>query len=216
MSNFDPVALALFMGAISLVPLLMVSCTAFLKVSVVLLILRNVLGVQQVPSNLSVYGISLVLTAFVMMPTLQKVQDQWGVAEFRTDNISQMFDRSVQAVQPIKSFMIRFTRPDQLTAFHQSAKMASDKEGVEAPKKQDFMVVMPAFVISELSSAFEIGFILALPFVVIDLVVSNILMALGMMMMSPASISLPLKMLLFISVDGWSRLFLGLATGYAL
>ncbi len=216
MKTFDPISLALLMGALSLIPLLIVSCTAFLKVSVVILILRNVLGVQQVPSNLSVYGISLVMAAFVMMPTLRQMQNEWGSGDITNESVSRLVERSGRAIEPLKTFMIRFSRPDQLTSFYQSAKRASEKEDVSPPQKHDLMVVMPAFIISELTSAFEIGFVLALPFVVIDLVVSNILMALGMMMMSPATISLPLKMLLFISVDGWGRLFQGLAVGYTL
>ncbi|WP_138516628.1 type III secretion system export apparatus subunit SctR [Limnobacter alexandrii] len=219
MNQFDPVSLALFLALMSVVPLLIVSCTAFLKISTVLLLVRNVLGVQQIPPNLAIYGIALVISVFVMMPTLR---DSFSRVEMDMENLpssSQVLEQSADFLEPFRVFMNRFAREEQKEAFYQaalagSASAENKQEVVPNITRNDYLVVVPAFITSELTAAFEIGFMLALPFVIIDLVVSNILLALGMMMVSPNSIALPLKLLLFISVDGWSRLLHGIVLGY--
>lgn len=219
MNQFDPISLALFLALMSVIPLLIVSCTAFLKISTVLLLVRNVLGVQQIPPNLAIYGIALVISVFVMMPTLRDSFSRVEVDVKSPPSSSQVLEQSAEFLEPFRTFMNRFARPEQKEAFYQAAITGSaslDKEPGNAPQitRDDYLVVVPAFITSELTAAFEIGFMLALPFVIIDLVVSNILLALGMMMVSPNSIALPLKLLLFISVDGWSRLLHGLVLGY--
>ena len=216
MKGFDPVSLSLLLALMSTIPLLIVSCTAFLKISTVILLLRNVLGVQQIPPNLAIYGISLVVAAFVMAPTFRAASSKVDISFERSISTPEIIQQASGFIEPFRVFMNRFASPTQKEAFYQSAVRSAGPDQAKSISKQDFIVLMPAFITSELTSAFEIGFLLALPFVIIDLVVSNILLALGMIMVSPNSIALPLKLLLFISIDGWSKLFHGLVLSYTL
>ncbi len=214
MKSFDPVSLSILLAILSMVPLLIVSCTAFLKISTVLLFLRNVLGVQQIPPNLAVYGVSLVISIFVMAPTIREINASFDWSMNQNASAGELLNQVGRAAEPIRKYMDRFSTKAQKEAFYQAAIRAAGTQYASTISRNDFLVLMPAFITSELTSAFEIGFLLALPFVIIDLVVSNILLALGMMMVSPNTIALPLKLLLFISVDGWSRLLHGLVLGY--
>lgn len=213
MGSFDPVFLALVLGGLSLLPLLVVAATAFLKISTVLLLVRNALGVQQIPPNLAIYGVAMILSLFVMSPTLTEMNKalQGGG---RNDDLQSWLVRGKEAAEPLRTFLNKHARPEQKTLFFQTAqRMLPEKDRATLTDK-DFVILLPAFVTSELTSAFEIGFLLYLPFVIIDLLVSNVLLALGMMMVSPMTISLPLKLLLFVSIEGWSRLLHGLVLGY--
>jgi type III secretion protein R len=213
MGSFDPVFLAVVLGSLSLLPLLVVAATAFLKISTVLLLVRNALGVQQIPPNLAIYGVSMILALFVMSPTLIGMSDALKGAG-RTDDIQTWIARGKEASEPLRTFLNKYARPDQKTLFFKTAQRMLPEKDKAALNENDFVILLPAFVTSELTAAFEIGFLLYLPFVIIDLLVSNVLLALGMMMVSPMTISLPLKLLLFVSIDGWSRLLHGLVLGY--
>jgi type III secretion protein R len=202
-------------GVVGLLPLAVVTMTGFLKISVVLFLIRNALGIQQMPPNLVLYGIALVLTVFVTTPLLTEIQRTLveGQAKFETaDDII----RSADLVrEPIKRQLIRFTKPQERRFFQDATQRLWPEDKRENIRDDDLSILVPAFVASELTRAFEIGFLLYLPFLVIDLVVANILMTLGMIMVSPVLISIPLKLFLFVAVDGWSRLMHGLILSYA-
>ena len=216
----DLLSLALVFGLLSLVPLIVVTTTSFLKISLVLLVLRNALGIQQVPPTLAIYGIALSLTVFVMAPTLQAVGQQLGditaASPQRQDalNAAPLLDRVRVAVEPMRAFMARFARPDQLQSVMDSAKRLWPADYVKDATTKDFLILLPAFVVSELQTGYEIAFLIFIPFVVIDLLISNLLMALGMQQVSPQTVSIPLKLLLFVMVDGWGRLLHALALSY--
>jgi type III secretion protein R len=214
----DIVSLALVFAALALVPLMVVTTTSFLKISLVMLVLRNAIGVQQVPPTLAIYGISLAMTAFVMAPTIQAVAKQ---AEAFTETRSgapgkaPMFEQVRASIEPLRSFMQRFAGPAHLESMLQNARKLWPADHAKDAQKSDYLILVPAFVISELQAGYEIAFLIYIPFVVIDLLISNILMALGMQMVSPQTISIPLKLLLFVTVDGWSRLLNALSLSYA-
>lgn len=213
-NNLDPVNLAVTLGALALVPLLMVTSTSFLKISSVLLILRSALGVQQVPPNLVMYGISFILTLFVMNPTLNRMADSIKVNGRWPESSSVMLERMADVGAPMKEFMGRHIEREYHDSFFDAAQKFQVKYGGPRVTKNDFAVMLPAFVVSELTSAFRIGLVVFLPFVVIDLVVSCVLMALGMMMVSPQTLSLPLKIILFVAIEGWSKTLQGLVFSY--
>lgn len=214
MKAFDPLSIALLLALISLVPLLLVVTTSFLKIATVLMLVRNALAVPQVPPNIALYALSLVLSLYVMAPVL----DQAGTA-VREDpqaltSIESLGKALSKGAEPLRSFLLKHSKPEQRAFFADSARRMWPPERVVQMRDSDFLILMPAFVVSELTSAFQIGFLLYLPFVVIDLIVSNILLALGMMMVSPSTISLPIKLFLFVMVEGWTRLLQGLVLSY--
>ncbi len=215
----DLFSLAIVFGLLSLVPLIVVTTTSFLKISLVLLVLRNALGIQQVPPTLAIYGIALSLTTFVMAPTLHGVgKELASIASTvnRPDNLTQapLLDKMRVAVEPIRVFMARFAKADQLQSVMDSAKRLWPPEYVKEATTKDFLILLPAFVISELQTGYEVAFLIFIPFVVIDLLIANLLMALGMQQVSPQTVSIPLKILLFVTVDGWGRLLNALAISY--
>jgi type III secretion protein R len=214
-SDINPIALALLLGLLSLAPMLVIMTTSFLKISVVAMLLRNALGVQQIPPNIAVYSLALILSAYVMAPVGQTIFQALHARPEAMNSISLFLETALQAVEPLRDFMLRNTEPGQLDFFVETVQHLWPPELADHVSQRDFTVLVPAFMISELTSAFMIGFLIYLPFVVIDLVVQSILLALGMMMMSPMTISLPLKLLLFVMADGWTRLLHSLVLSYA-
>lgn len=210
----NPITLALFLGALSLIPLLLMVCTAFLKISVVLLITRNAIGVQQVPPNMALYGIALAATLFVMAPVVYQINQRLQSHPVELSSTPAMRANIGYVFEPLQAFMSRNTDPDIQTHLLENTQRMWPKEMADAATKQDFLIAVPAFVLSELQKGFEIGFLIYIPFIVIDLIISNLLLALGMQMVSPMTISLPLKMLLFVLVEGWSRLLDSLFYSY--
>lgn len=213
--DLNPIALALLLALLGLVPLLVIMTTSFLKISTVALLLRNALGVQQIPPNIAIYSLSLILSAYVMAPIGQEIYQAVHKTPQAMSSISLFIDTVMQALEPLRDFMLRNTAPQQLDFFIDTVQRLWPPDMAAQISHRDFSVLIPAFMISELSSAFMIGFLIYLPFVIIDLVVQSILLALGMMMMSPMTISLPLKLLLFVMADGWSRLLHSLVLSYA-
>lgn len=211
-NQFDPLSLALLLGTLSLMPLLLICTTCFLKVSVVLMIVKNAIGVQQVPPALAVYAIAMSITAFVMAPVAHNIGVNLGFVGDKLPTEKITVGRMVEAAEPLRAFMIKNTSPEQRQRILNIA--AKSNTHADSLQETDYTVLIPAFVISELQLAFEIGFVLYIPMVVIDLLVSNILLALGMQMVSPMVVSMPLKILLFVVLDGWFRLFEGLALSY--
>lgn len=212
--GFDPVMFALFLGALSLIPLMMVVCTCFLKIAVVLLITRNAIGVQQVPPNMALYGIALAATVFVMAPIFQDISTRVQEKPLDLSDITALQESANYVLTPLQTFMSRNTDPDILTHLHENSLRMWPTSMSENVNTQNLLLVIPAFVLSELQAGFKIGFLIYIPFIVIDLIVSNVLLALGMQMVAPTTLSLPLKLLLFVLVNGWTRLLDGLFYSY--
>jgi len=210
----DPISLALLLALLALVPILAVATTSFVKITVVLSLVRNALGVQQVPPNLALYGLAAILSFYIMAPVGQHMLNTVRADPAPTASVLDLESTLVRGAEPLRAFLIKHSRPQQREFFVTTARKLWDKEMLIDLREDHFMVLMPAFMVSELTSAFEIGFLLYLPFIVIDLIVSNILLSMGMMMVSPVTISLPLKLFLFVMIDGWSRLIRGLVLTY--
>lgn len=208
--------LALMVG-LGLLPFLLIACTSFVKIAVVLSLLRNALGIQSIPPNVVIYSMGVVLTAYVMMPVALQVIDVLDSTLKRGTPVLQ----DVQKVAvPFLEFTEKHTMTKQKDFFINSAEKLWGKESAQQILESDkpltkLIFVIPSFMISELTRAFQIGFLLYLPFIVLDLIVANILLALGMSTMSPVTISLPIKLLLFVGLDGWQRLFEALVLSYA-
>ncbi|WP_163131566.1 flagellar type III secretion system pore protein FliP [Agarivorans sp. Alg241-V36] len=195
------------MTALSFLPALVIMMTSFTRIVVVMSILRQAMGLQQSPSNQVIIGIALFLTFFIMSPVIDEVNTQ-AVQPYLSEDLTSMqaFER---AKEPLKEFMLAQTRLTDLETFVKIAKVE-----VGSPEEVPFNVLIPAFITSELKTAFQIGFMLFIPFLVIDLVVASILMAMGMMMLSPMIVSLPFKLMLFVLVDGWSLVMGTLANSF--
>jgi len=270
----NPVVMVIVLGVLSLAPFIVVMLTSFVKISVVLSILRNALGTQQVPPNQIITGLAFVLTIFIMVPVGRQMYDQAGVANtkdiFSEASIKSLFDAAKKAKEPLRHFLSQHshvkdrelfmelavwlernalinekrgnqqtsapipaqpatpataTQAQPATAGSAQASVATavpsappppavDESKIEKPDKEDFQVLIPAFVTSQLKEAFEVGFLLFVPFIIVDMVVANILLAMGMQMLSPSVISLPFKLLLFVVVDGWFLIVRGLVLSY--
>ena len=213
--KFDPISLAVLLGIFALVPLLLVVASSFLKISVVLMLVRNALGVQQVPPNIAVYALSLVLSMYVMAPVFNKVAAEIQSSPQSIESAAGILSVTRQSAEPLRAFLARHADDKRKQFFLETVQRMWPPEEAQQVSRDDLLVLMPAFVVSQLSAAFEVGFLLYLPFVVIDLVVSNVLLALGMMMVSPMTISIPIKLFLFVAIDGWARLMQGLVLSYA-
>ncbi len=182
---------------LSLAPSILVMTTSFVRIVVVMSFLRTAMGLQQSPPNAVIISLSLFLTGFIMAPTLQEAYDA-GVEPFMAEAMS-IEDALPRAIAPIKTFMASHVGEDDLALFMDMAEIETVESAADAP----FHVLAPSFMISELKRAFEIGFMIFLPFLIIDLVVASILMSMGMMMLPPVTISLPFKLIFFVLVDGW-------------
>ena len=218
----NPVVLVIVLGALPLAPFALIMLPSFVKISVVLSILRNALGTQQVPPNQVITGISLTLTIFIMAPVVEKMYAEAGQvgdseAIFSEVSVRQIFEAARKGREPLRQFLERHADEDDRKMFYNLAQRMAVRNGNDPAEivPSEFRVVIPAFVTSQLTEAFQIGFLLFIPFLVIDMVVSNILQAMGMFMLSPAMISLPFKLLLFVLVDGWVILIRNLVLSYA-
>lgn len=212
--TLDPITLALGLALLALLPTLVVCTTSFMKIAVVMSLVRNALGVQQIPPNIALYGLALILSAYVMAPIGNRIYETTVMHPGSMRSVENMIDGVRKGAEPLRGFMVRNSKPDQRDFFVRNAQKLWGPELSADVKPSDFLILMPAFLVSEMTAAFQIGFLLFLPFIVIDLVISNILLAMGMMMVSPVTISLPLKLFLFVAVDGWSRLIHGLVLTY--
>lgn len=215
MNSFDPITLAVVLALMALLPTLVVVTTSFLKIAIVMSLIRNALGVQQIPPNLALYGMALIITAYIMAPVGNRIYENTLQQPQAMKSVESLIAGVRKGAEPLRDFMARHSKVEQRDYFVRAAGKMWGAELAADVKPTDFLVLMPAFLVSELTSAFQIGFLLYLPFVVIDLIISNILLSMGMMMVSPVTISLPLKLFLFVMVDGWSRLIHGLIMTYA-
>lgn len=204
----NAITLILTITLLSVAPAVLLLTTSFTKIIVVLSLTRNALGLQQSPPNQVLAGLALFMTMFIMAPTLSAMNDQ-AVQPYMngTMNVTQAYDAGVK---PLRSFMEHNTRKEELALFTKVANKEKPKSAAEAP----LTTLIPAFALSELKSAFIIGMIIFIPFLVIDLLVAAGLMAMGMMMVPPVMVSLPFKLLLFVMVDGWSLIVTALVRSY--
>lgn len=218
----NPVVLIVVMGVLALAPFALIMLTSFVKISVVMSILRNALGTQQVPPNQVITGISMILTIFIMAPVIEKMRAEAGdIANtnqiFSERSITEIMNAADRGKEPLREFLKRHAKPNDVGLFTGWARKIAQRNGNNPADIQPdhFRILIPSFVTSQLAEAFIIGFLLFIPFLVIDLVVANILQAMGMFMLSPTIISLPFKLLLFVLVNGWVLLIEALVLSYA-
>ena len=212
--DLDHISLILVLGALALVPFLAVMGTSFVKIVIVFSLLRNALGVQQVPPNMALYGVALILTLYIMAPIGYDIRDFLDANPHlmeSTKHYKQLFEGSIK---PYQAFLHRNTSETDKTFFLDTARDIWPERHADKVNEESLLVLMPAFTVSQVTEAFKIGFLIYLPFLVIDLIVSNILLAMGMMMVSPMTISLPFKLLLFVVLDGWTTLTHSLVMTY--
>jgi type III secretion protein R len=195
--------------------LAVVTMTSFIKMSTVLFLLRNALGVQQTPPNIVLYGVALLLTAYVMAPVVTKAYTAATVPGQQYATFDDYKNVASKVAVPVKEFMARFTSPGEREFFANAAQRVWGPNSGLVANPDDLLVVMPAFVLSELRRGFEAGFLIYLPFIAVDLVTTAVLMAMGMSAVSPTTISVPFKLFLFVAIEGWTRLMHGLVIGYA-
>ncbi|MCR5265841.1 MAG: flagellar type III secretion system pore protein FliP [Cyanobacteria bacterium RUI128] len=207
-TNFNPVLqLLVVMSFFSILPFMFCCMTSFLRFTIVFSMLKTALGTQQVPPSIVIIGLSMILTFYTMGGVFQKMYDLGSVPFQKTQNLVLTME---EGSRPLKEFMMKQTRESDLAFFIELA----NKEQPKSPDDITIWQVAPAYILSELKTAFEIGFIVFVPFIVLDLIVANILLALGMFMLSPTIISLPFKLLIFIAVDGWALIVQGLVQSY--
>jgi len=198
----------LLLTALTLAPAFLIMMTSFTRIIVVLSFLRRAISTQQTPPNQILVGLALFLTLFVMAPTWQEI-NECALQPYLKEEIQQQ-DALKRALKPIRTFMLKQARHKDIALFMNLAKLEKPRTRDDVPMR----VLVPAFVISELKTAFQMGFVLFLPFLVIDMVVASVLMAMGMMMLPPIMISMPFKILLFVLVDGWYLVVKSLAAGF--
>jgi flagellar biosynthesis protein FliP len=204
-----PIQTLLFFTTLSFLPALLLLMTGFTRIVIVLSLLRQALGTPAAPPNQVLIGLSLFLTFFVMSPTFDRVYEQ-AYAPFAANQIA--FDEALKRGEvPMREFMLRQTRQSDVQLFSKMAKLPADVKPEQVPLR----VLVPAFVTSELKSAFQIGFLVFVPFLIIDMIVASVLMSLGMMMLSPVLVALPFKLMLFVLADGWNLLLGSLAASFA-
>ena len=236
MFQTDPFTLILVLVGLSLLPLVAMVATSYLKIVVVISLIRNALGIQSIPPNMVVNALAVILTFYIMAPV---ASESWGIIaetqKARNATVATataghgqagaepsapaQLDLSTldieKAAEPFRVFLSQHTAPRERAFFINTAEMLWGKEGEPAVvDPESFAILLPAFCVSELTKAFQIGFLVYLPFIAIDIIVSNILLAMGMMMVSPVTISLPFKLLLFVMVNGWTLLIQWLVKGY--
>jgi type III secretion protein R len=215
LTQFSPSSALITVVILGIAPFIAVMITSFTKIVVVLSLLRNALGLQQVPPNLITNGLALVLSIYVMYPVSLEIHSKVMEFENPLKDTGTILEVVSNSKEPMREFLSKHADLREREFFISSInKMLANKEGSSDVRNDDFIILIPAFTISELTSAFQMGFLIFLPFIVIDLVVANVLMAMGMMMLSPTVISLPFKLLLFVLIDGWAKLAHGLVLSY--
>lgn len=239
MFQTDPFSLIAFFVGMALLPFVAMVATSFLKIVVVISLVRNALGIQSIPPNMVINSLALILSFYIMSPVMQESWDIYHVEKEKSvlvaragmeeaapgeprnaDTVRERFETEafLKAAEPMRQWLIRQTSDSSRAFFVSTAETLWAKEGQEKAEvdPESYAILIPSFCISELSKAFQIGFLIYLPFIAIDIIISNILLAMGMMMVSPVTISLPFKLLLFVMVNGWTLLIQGLVMGYVL
>jgi type III secretion protein R len=210
-----PIALVVVLALVSLVPFVFMGVTAFVKISTVLQIVRSAIGAQGVPSNTVIMALATALTLIAMAPVGERIFERAAPLVHGKVDTTSLVERGLEAVrEPMREFLKANSSEKERARFLSVAKGARSEAERAKVGADDISVLVPAFVVTELTEAFAIGFLIYLPFLVIDLVVANVLLALGMQMLSPTQVSLPLKLLLFVAIDGWGLLAQALVAGY--
>lgn len=211
----NDVSLIALLAFASLLPFLVAAGTCYIKFSIVFVIVRNALGLQQVPSNMTLNAIALMLAIFVMTPVMKQGYHTYKEEAVAFTDIESVIDFAENGLGGYKDYLRKYTDPELALFFERAQAVQRDDEGNAAEAlTPSLFALLPAYALSEIKSAFKIGFYLYLPFVIVDLVISSILLALGMMMMSPVIISVPIKLVLFVALDGWALLSTGLVRQY--
>ncbi len=212
----NPIVLLGLLGIFGLAPFIAVLVSSFVKIVVVMHMLRTALGLQQAPPNLAVNGIAIILSMYIMAPvgmqTFERFQQHdVSISDIQNPNLKAAV---IDSMGPIKSFLARNSSKQEKQFFSNATKKLWPPEYSADVTEDHLLVLVSSFLVSELTLAFQIGFLIALPFIVIDLIIANILISMGMIMVAPVMISLPFKILLFVLIDGWSRLTHGLILSY--
>lgn len=217
-----PLLLIFILLGMSVLPFIIMMTTSFVKIAVVLALVRNALGTQQIPPNPIITGLAMILTIYIMIPVGLEVYKTAGATINQGTNqpvlsqvtVNLMLKALTEAKEPLREFLVKHAHAKERDLFFSLAKKMRKPEDRDKMGEKDFTVLIPSFVISELAEAFQIGFIIFLPFLVIDIVITNILLSLGMFQISPITVSLPFKLLLFVLVNGWHLIAKGLILGY--
>ena len=216
-----PIVTLVALGVLSLLPFVFMTATSFVKIAVVFSILRNALGTGQVPSGMIITALAMILSVYVMSPVGQEIAEAAGPAsarlssQLKAGNTDALFEVVDKGKEPLRKFLDRNAGAREKQLFLDLARRVRPADKRQDIQATDLLVLLPSFLISELTEAFQIGFLVFIPFLVIDMVVANVLLALGMHMLSPTTVSLPFKLLLFVLVDGWYLLARALVLGYA-
>ncbi|HEX7689120.1 MAG TPA: type III secretion system export apparatus subunit SctR [Burkholderiaceae bacterium] len=213
-SAAEVVPLILLVVAIGLVPFVAMMVTSYTKIVVVLGLLRNALGVQQVPPNMVLNGIAIIVSIYIMAPVGMDTFDRIRADGVAPTTGAQMAQLMTAAEDPVRRFLVRHAQPREKAFFLKSAAQVWPEERAKALQADDLIVLAPAFTLTELTSAFRVGFLIYLAFVVVDLVIANVLLALGLSQVTPTQVAIPFKLLLFVVMDGWSTLLHGIVLGY--
>lgn len=213
--GINPLYFIVGMATLGLAPFFLMMITSYVKIIVVTSLVRNALGVQQIPPTMVMNGLAMILTLFIMAPMVMDMKAMLDKKTISQDmQPAQMIELISELSAPLETFLVKNTDPAITKTFVQTAQKIWPQDKQEFISETNFLILVPAFTISELTKAFQIGFLLYLPFIVIDLIISNILLAMGMMMVSPMTISLPFKLLLFVTLDGWLKISQGLLLSY--
>jgi type III secretion protein R len=212
----NPIVLIGVLTLLGLAPFLAILTTSFVKIVIVIHMVRSALGLQQAPPNLAINGLAIILSMYVMAPVIMDAHERFKTHDVNIEDIKnpELQPAIEDAFIPFKMFLIKHSNEQERNFFVQTTKKIWPKKYHNKVGRDNLLILVPAFLVSELTSAFQIGFLLYLPFIIIDLIISNILISMGMIMVSPIIISLPFKVLLFVLVDGWVRLVHGLIMSY--
>ena len=210
----SPVSMMGMLALMSLLPFAVLMLTSFSKIAVVLSLARSAMGTQQAPPTIVLTGLAAVLTGHIMAPVMERMYDVGQAVYQDVGSGAQIISAAGQVTEPLRTFLVKHGGAEERARFLDLARELRPPEEAEQVHEDDLFVIIPAFVITELKEAFQIGFLVFLPFLVLDMVIANILLALGMQSLSPSQVSLPFKILLFVAVDGWSLLARGLILGY--
>jgi len=209
-----PLSMMGMLAVMSLLPFAVLMLTSFSKIAVVLSLARSAMGTQQAPPTLVLTGLAAVLSGHIMAPVMERMYDAGQAVYEDMGTGARILEGTAKVTEPLRAFLVKHGSPEERARLVDLARELRPPEEAERVHEESLFVVVPAFVLTELKEAFQIGFLVFLPFLVLDMVVANVLLALGMQSLSPSQVSLPFKILLFVAVDGWSLLARGLILGY--
>ncbi len=212
----NPIILLLVMVILSMAPFIAIMVSSFVKISVVIHLVRNALGIQQIPPNMAINGLAIILSVYIMAPVGSEIYDSLIQQDISLQTLQEPATQEAlkMSIEPLRKFLKKHAGEQEIALFVKTTRELWPPEYADKVTVNDFLVLLPAFTVSQLTSAFQIGFMIYLPFLAIDLIVSIVLLAMGMMMVSPMTISMPFKLLLFVLVEGWAKLIHGLVLSY--